>query len=179
MVADKQEKADPPSDAQLRREVQAMVAAHQELGERFGTELADSFVERLHATIDQRVEARSFKKRKRQRISLSPAGAVTNCRSASHGYRRRRNGWFCLPICHLVSLDRHHRAQHHLGRRQTRLGLTLPDSSASLALRQGDQNSGNSFAQTDSQSSPRLAISRKHDNANSISPGEREVEHEQ
>ncbi len=58
MVADKQEKADPPSDAQLRREVQAMVAAHQELGERFGTELADSFVERLHATIDQRVEAR-------------------------------------------------------------------------------------------------------------------------
>ena len=41
MVADKQEKADPPSDAQLRREVQAMVAAHQELGERFGTELAD------------------------------------------------------------------------------------------------------------------------------------------
>ena len=32
MVADKQEKTDPPSDAQLRREVQAMVAAHQELG---------------------------------------------------------------------------------------------------------------------------------------------------
>ena len=58
MVADKQEKADPPSDAQLRREVQAMVAAHQELGERFGTELADSFVESLHATIDQRIEAR-------------------------------------------------------------------------------------------------------------------------
>ncbi len=58
MVADKQEKADLPSDAQLRREVQAMVAAHQELGERFGTELADSFVERLHATIDQRIEAR-------------------------------------------------------------------------------------------------------------------------
>lgn len=35
-----------------------MVAAHQELGERFGTELADSFVERLHAVIDERVEAR-------------------------------------------------------------------------------------------------------------------------
>ena len=52
------EKQGPPSDAQLRREVQAMVAAHQELGERFGTELADSFVERLHATIDQRIEAR-------------------------------------------------------------------------------------------------------------------------
>ena len=128
MVADKQEKAEPPSDAQLRREVQAMVAAHQELGERFGTELADSFVERLHATIDQRVEAR-IKDRKGSASPLSPAGTVTNCRSASYGYRRRRNGWFCLPICHLVSLDRHHRAQHHLGRRQTRLGLTLPDSS--------------------------------------------------
>ncbi len=63
MVADKQEKADLPSDAQLRREVQAMVAAHQELGERFGTELADSFVERLHATIDQRVEAKLRKRR--------------------------------------------------------------------------------------------------------------------
>ena len=35
-----------------------MVAAHQELGEGFGTELADSFVERLHAAIDERVEAR-------------------------------------------------------------------------------------------------------------------------
>ncbi len=63
MVADKQEKADLPSDAQFRREVQAMVAAHQELGERFGTELADSFVERLHATIDQRVEAKLRKRR--------------------------------------------------------------------------------------------------------------------
>ena len=63
MVADKQEKAEPPSDAQLRREMQAMVAAHQELGERFGTELADSFVERLHATIDQRVEAKLQKRR--------------------------------------------------------------------------------------------------------------------
>lgn len=52
------EKEGPPTDAQLRREVQAMVAAHQELGERFGTELADSFVERLHATIDERIEAR-------------------------------------------------------------------------------------------------------------------------
>ena len=63
MVADKQEKADPPSDAQLRREVQAMVAAHQELGERFGTELADSFAERLQATIDQRVEAKLKERR--------------------------------------------------------------------------------------------------------------------
>ena len=63
MVADKQEKAEPPSDVQLRREVQAMVAVHQELGERFGTELADSFVERLHATIDQRVEAKLRKRR--------------------------------------------------------------------------------------------------------------------
>ncbi len=58
MAAVESEKQEPPSDAQLRREVQAMVAAHQELGERFGTELADSFVERLHATIDQRIEAR-------------------------------------------------------------------------------------------------------------------------
>ena len=33
-----------------------MVAAHRELGERFGTELADSFVERLHTAIDQRIE---------------------------------------------------------------------------------------------------------------------------
>jgi uncharacterized membrane protein YoaK (UPF0700 family) len=52
----KEASQDPPSDAQLRREVQAMVAAHQELGEGFGAELADSFVERLHATIDRRVE---------------------------------------------------------------------------------------------------------------------------
>lgn len=58
MAEAKPEKQDPPSDAQLRRELQAMVAAHQELGERFGTELADSFVERLHAAIDQRIEAR-------------------------------------------------------------------------------------------------------------------------
>ena len=63
MAAAKEEEQDLPSDAQLRREVQAMVAAHQELGERFGTELADSFVERLHAAIDQRIEAR-FKSRK-------------------------------------------------------------------------------------------------------------------
>lgn len=53
---------DPPSDAQLRRELQAVVAAQQELGEGFGIELADAFVERLHASIDQRIEAR-LKKR--------------------------------------------------------------------------------------------------------------------
>ena len=35
-----------------------MVAAHQELGERFGTELADSFIERLHAAIDRRIKER-------------------------------------------------------------------------------------------------------------------------
>ena len=57
MAEAKQEKEGPASDAQLRRELQAMVAAHQELGERFGTELADSFVERLHATIDERIKA--------------------------------------------------------------------------------------------------------------------------
>ena len=58
MAEAKRERESPPSDAQLRRELQAMVAAHQELGERFGTELADSFVERLHTVIDQRIEAR-------------------------------------------------------------------------------------------------------------------------
>ena len=58
MAEAKQEMEGAATDAQLRRELQAMVAAHQELGERFGTELADSFVERLHATIDQRIEAR-------------------------------------------------------------------------------------------------------------------------
>lgn len=58
MAEARPEKEGAPTDAQLRREVQAMVAAHQELGERFGTELADSFVERLHATIDERIEAR-------------------------------------------------------------------------------------------------------------------------
>ncbi len=58
MAAANQEKQSPPSDAQLRREMQAMMSAHQELGERFGTELADSFIERLHATIDERIEAR-------------------------------------------------------------------------------------------------------------------------
>lgn len=58
MAEERPAKQGPPTDAQLRREVQAMVAAHQELGERFGTELADSFIERLHATIDERIEAR-------------------------------------------------------------------------------------------------------------------------
>ncbi len=68
MAEVEQEKKGVPTDAQLRRELQAMVAAHQELGERFGTELADSFVERLHATIDQRIEARI----KNRKGSVSP-----------------------------------------------------------------------------------------------------------
>ena len=68
MAEAKPEKQGPPTDAQLRREVQAMVAAHQELGERFGTELADSFIEHLHATIDQRIE----EKVKNRKGSASP-----------------------------------------------------------------------------------------------------------
>lgn len=68
MAEAKEKKQGPPSDAQLRREVQAMVAAHQELGERFGTELADSFVERLHAAIDERIE----EKVKNRKGSASP-----------------------------------------------------------------------------------------------------------
>ncbi len=63
MAAAKEAEQAPPDDAQLRREVQAMVAAHQELGERFGAELADSLVERLHAAIDLRVEEK-LRKRK-------------------------------------------------------------------------------------------------------------------
>ena len=76
MAAEKQKREEPPSDAQLRREVQAMVAAHQELGERFGAELADSFVERLHAAIDQRIEARLGRPGNRSYSLLLPIASL-------------------------------------------------------------------------------------------------------
>ncbi len=55
---EEQERVEPSSDRQLRRVVQAMVEVNPELSERYGEELARSFVERLHTVIDQRIEAR-------------------------------------------------------------------------------------------------------------------------
>ena len=55
---EEQAREEASSDRHMRRVVEAMVAVNPELGERYGEELARSFVERLHTVIDQRIEAR-------------------------------------------------------------------------------------------------------------------------
>src|SRR5947209_4807093 len=63
-------------DAELRRDLHATLAAHQELGPKYESELVDAFLRRLDQQIDQRIDQRLAQQRQPVRASYSPAAAL-------------------------------------------------------------------------------------------------------